>query len=46
MSWFQKLVWKIKNAFGIKNRDGWDGFKAVDQAIVDTPEEFRDRNVS
>lgn len=39
---FLRNLW---NKLFRRNRgSNWDGFKAVDTAIVDKPEEFRDRN--
>jgi hypothetical protein len=45
MNWFGNF---FRNLFGwipgVKRRSDWRGFKEIDQAKVDTPEEFRERN--
>lgn len=48
MNWFSNF---FRNLFGwvpgVKRRGSdWRGFKAVDEAKVDKPEEFRERNNS
>jgi hypothetical protein len=46
MNFLQRFFRSLRHLLNGKNRSDWEGFKEIKDAKVDTPEEFRDRNVT
>ena len=45
MSWWQRFWYNVRQAIpGFRNRSGWRGYDAVDDIVVDDPNDWRNRN--